>query len=132
MGRNTGDLESVRPRWALRAWVFVGALPLVGCDQGDLDLLDVDPEAAPATPTWSAHVEPILHDRCTACHGDEAQFGAAEGWKVDTCERARAGFHDIWETAAVGRSMPPGGANRLMAWELLTLQRWHEQGGRCD
>ncbi|MCA9537247.1 MAG: hypothetical protein KC620_00080 [Myxococcales bacterium] len=111
---------------------FLLAALLSGCAFGSSHLDEVDPEAAPATPTWSAHVLPILEHRCTACHADDALPGKAAGYGFGTCAEAKRHWGELYETAFIELSMPPGGAPRLESWEMLTLQRWHDQGGRCD
>ena len=92
----------------------------------------VDPEAAPEEPTYSEHVSVIMDLRCTACHAEDAQPGEAEGYGFDTCAKVKRAWGPLWNTVAVSQTMPPGGAERLTSAELLTLQRWREQGGRCD
>lgn len=107
--------------------------PMVtGCALGDFPLDEVDPWAAPAAPTWSEHVQPILEFHCTACHAPDAQPGAQEGFRYDTCSHTRRGWRSSWESMTVRGDMPPGGASRLESWELLTLERWHAQGATCD
>lgn len=108
------------------------AAALTACGGGDASLDELDPGAAPAQPTWLAHVEPIMAFHCVACHDPDGQAGAQEGYAYDTCEATRRGWGGIVETVFETAEMPPGGAPRLEAWEELTLRRWHEQGARCD
>lgn len=105
---------------------------LVGCGTGDLTIEEADPEAAPPTPTWSMHVEPIIEFHCVACHDPNGQAGAQEGYAYDTCEATRKGWGGLVETIFEEDSMPPAGAMRLQPWEELTLLRWREQGSTCD
>lgn len=105
-------------------------LAITAC--GDLGTLDeVDPEAAPATPTWDEHVAPIVDQYCANCHGDSAQFGPAEGYVVETCTQVKRGWRSFASTTFDSKSMPPGAAPRPTSSELLTLQRWHDQGAVC-
>lgn len=105
---------------------------LAGCAFGDADLVDVDPDAVPAAPTWSAHVGPIMQRHCVACHDPDGQAGAAEGYAYDTCQSTRREWDELEETVFEEGSMPPGGAMRLESWEIATLDRWYAQGARCD
>lgn len=108
------------------------ALLVAGCGIGDGPLDEIDPAAAPAEPTWSAHVRPIIDWRCSTCHSAEAQPGRQDGVGYDSCEELRRGWDDLAETAIDGASMPPGGAERLTSSEVLTLQRWWANGGPRD
>lgn len=118
--------------------LFLAALPLtVGLTAaltacGDMGTLDeVDPEAAPAEPTWDEHVAPIIDARCSTCHSESAQFGPAEGYILETCAQTKRQWRSIRETAFESKTMPPGAAPRMTSSELLTLQRWHDQGAVC-
>ncbi|MFN3199062.1 MAG: hypothetical protein ACE366_11745 [Bradymonadia bacterium] len=121
-------------RGRLRFYVCTAltALALSACDAGDATLEEVDPEAAPANPTWSSHVERIMVVRCTACHAEDAQSGEAEGYGYETCEKTIRNWEGFVETVVEEKTMPPGGADRLTSAELLTMQRWYEQGAPCD
>jgi hypothetical protein len=116
---------------AILPWSLLGALCL-GCDLGDQPLSEVDPEAAPAEPTWSEHVQPLMEIYCTACHAPDAQTGESEGYGFETCAKTKRYWGPLYQSTFVVRDMPPGGAPRPLSWELLTLERWHAQGGRCD
>ncbi|MCB9528692.1 MAG: hypothetical protein R3F65_20355 [bacterium] len=105
---------------------------LIGCGDGDLTLEEADPAAAPAAPTWTDHVAPIIELHCVACHDPDGLTGAAEGVAYDTCEATRRNWRELEETVFEEGEMPPGGAMRLRAYEELILRRWHEQGARCD
>lgn len=111
---------------------LLAVLLFVGCGTGDLTLAEIDPAAAPANPTWSMHVRPIIEFHCVACHDPGGQAGAQEGYAYDTCQATRAGWEGLVETVFDENSMPPGGAMRLQPWEELTLLRWREQGSPCD
>jgi len=118
----------MRPRVFLMGFALLAS----GCAFGDAPLEEVDPEAAPAQPTWSEHVAPILDFYCNACHSPDALLGELGGFGYDTCAKAKRGWGPLWQTAAEDRTMPPGGAQRILPWELLTLERWRAQGARCD
>lgn len=105
---------------------------LVGCGTGDLTLEEIDPQAAPAAPTWTAHVRAIMQVHCVACHDPDGQAGAQEGYAYDTCDATKRGWGGLVETVFDTAEMPPGGAMRLQPWEELTLIRWREQGSSCD
>ena len=105
---------------------------VTACGAGDGTLEEVDPEAAPAAPTWSAHIEPIMSFYCTACHAPEAQTGTAEGVDLSTCQQVGRQRVLVMESAVADKYMPPGGAMRVSSTEALTLQRWYDQGARCD
>ncbi len=102
------------------------------CGFGDGDLADVDPAAAPESPTWNGDVQPILEWHCAGCHSADAQTGALEGFSVDSCKDAKRGWGGILTTSIDGSTMPPGGATRLAPWERLVLQRWGMNGGPCE
>lgn len=65
------------------------ALTLTACGFGDATLEEIDPEAAPARPTWTAHVEPIIELYCTACHAHDAPVGHKHGFGYDDCETTK-------------------------------------------
>lgn len=112
--------------------VLLAAALLTACGDGTLPLEEVDPDAAPAEPSWSAHVEPILQFHCVACHDPDGPIGAEDGKAFDTCDATRRNWRDLEEAVFEEGSMPPGGAMRLQSYELLILQRWHDQGAPCD
>ncbi|MEZ4466094.1 MAG: hypothetical protein R3F60_00370 [bacterium] len=121
-------------RSGVRRWSQAGlvAATLAGCGFGSSTLDEADPEAAPMTPTYGEHIETIMDLRCNACHSVQAQPGELNGYGFDTCAKVKRFWGPLWNTAAVSKTMPPGGADRVTSAELLTLQRWHDQGGRCD
>jgi uncharacterized membrane protein len=124
--------DAMRPSIiALSALSLCVAL-LSACVFGDGTLDEVDPAAAPATPSYTAHVAPIMERYCTACHAEDAQPGEVEGYGYETCAKVRRNWGGIVETTLDSSSMPPGGAVRVSSPEKLALQRWWAQGGRCD
>lgn len=97
-----------------------------------MTLEEVDPNAAPQSPTWSSHVHRIMVARCTACHSPNAQPGEVDGYSYETCADTRRGWGGIVETVFEEKSMPPGAADRLTSAEILTLKRWRQNGSPCE
>jgi len=115
---------------------------LGGCSSGDRTLAEVDPNAAPATPTYD-QVLAILDRACLPCHtggsnspqpltslvpredgeGDNGEFPY-----YDTCEEIQEGLDGIVSTGIERGSMPPGAWPRLDERERLIISRWIEQG----
>ena len=104
---------------------------LCGC-LGDKTLEEVDPEAAPAQPSFSKHIEPLMEDYCVACHAPDAQPGEVGDIGLDTCEKLKENMELVSEMVFDREVMPPGGAMRLSEEEQLTLRRWFDQGADCD
>lgn len=111
--------------------LITAAVLLTACGEGTGTLDEVDPEAAPQTPTYTEHVAPIMDLYCTACHAADAQPGELDGYGYDTCDKVRRNWSGLVETAFVYENMPPGGAERVSEAHKLTLQRWWNQGGTC-
>lgn len=79
---------------------------------------------APATPAW-ADVEPIMVEKCGACHGTPLSGGApfpliayADAAMYAERSAIRAKF----------RTMPPAGSPPLTDAEIAVLQAWSEAG----
>lgn len=111
--------------------VAASLLGLLAC-AGEGTLEEVDPEAAPANPTYSEHVSRIMEQRCTACHSEDSSVGEEHGVGYETCDKVKRNWHGIEETVFDGSSMPPGGADRVTSAEMLTLARWYQQGATCN
>ena len=106
----------------MRCWWIVGITALLwGCGFGDQTLDEVDPGAAPLEPTWSAHVEPIMYRRCTACHSEDAQPGEVDGYGFETCDKLKTHEEEFRESTFEEKTMPPGGAERLTSAEVLRV-----------
>ena len=99
---------------------------VVGCGFGDASLDEVDPAAAPESPTYADHIAPIMEDYCTACHGGEGR-----GVRYDDCAQVVRNWRGLRSTALEGRSMPPPTAYSLSSADRLTLERWWEGGHAC-
>lgn len=121
---------------------LAAAAAAVSCGFGDKPLGVVDPEAAPATPTYQ-QVKAILDRRCLVCHGggsggDRAAAIARAGLapaaaqeddqNYSDCAGVVADLGGILRTAVLDASMPPGALPRLTEVEKLTVSRWIEQG----
>ncbi len=117
---------------SLRWLLVVALLPLLACAEGVGPLDVVDPDAAPAHPTYNTHVAPIVDYYCVSCHSKDAQPGAVDGYAYDSCAQVRDGWHDFYETTVTKKSMPPGGALRVTSTEALILTRWYAQGAECE
>lgn len=122
-----------------RVVVLALVAAVLACNgSGDLPLDQVDPEAAPANPTYD-QVFTILHNRCVTCHTGE---GEDEGEFVTLRERATTGdaepdLSDCVEIVALRddilqqveeNTMPPGAMPRLTNEQKLTIRRWVENG----
>lgn len=126
---------------------LTSALPLLlvlvlatgGCGgSGDLPLDQVDPDAAPADPTYQ-EVFAILHNRCVSCHTGDGDDG---GEYAPSPNRAVAGgvepnLEDCTEIVGLrddilqqveANTMPPGAMPRLRSDEKLLIRRWVENG----
>jgi uncharacterized membrane protein len=142
-------------RIAFGAMAVLAIVPIVSCGSGDRPLGVVDPDAAPATPTYQ-QVKAILDRRCLACHGggsggDRAGAiaragvaipaagapiaGAAAGATAQEddrnyadCAGISADLDGILNAAVVTGSMPPGALPRLTEREKLIVERWILQG----
>jgi hypothetical protein len=105
---------------------------LCGCAAGGNDLAEIDPAAAPANPTWTENIQPLMERYCTACHDPDEQGGTQHGVDLSTCPLTRQQRHSVEEVVFDSKSMPPGGADRLRSWEQLMLRRWYDQGATCE
>ncbi len=110
-------------------WGLLGLMTACGGGEGLLE--EVDPEAAPANPTYAEHVAPIMDRYCVACHSEDAQPGEVDGFGYETCRKVRQNWGSVVWTVFETKTMPPGGAQRVTSVDQLTLQRWYEQGADC-
>lgn len=115
-------------------FLFCGTLSLLAgaCGAGEGTLEEIDPGSAPARPTYSEHIAPIMEEYCTACHAPDAQPGEAEGYGYETCAKVKRYWGGVILTVFKEDSMPPGGAQRVPEADRLALMRWYAQGSRCD
>jgi uncharacterized membrane protein len=118
---------------------------LAGCSSGDRTLADVDPDAAPANPTYE-QVVAILDRNCVPCHSggsslaqpltslaprEDGEDDDDDDPNYDSCEGIQDGLDGILDTAIENATMPPGAWPRLDQRERLILSRWIEQGACC-
>jgi uncharacterized membrane protein len=125
-------------RFPLTAILFAAILAAAGCGgSGDLPLDQVDPDAAPAVPTYD-QVYAILQRACVPCHsgGSEApvvqspsapQEDGAGDLDLENCVDIVAQRDGILETID-NNTMPTGAMPRLTSVEKLLIRRWVEQG----
>ncbi|HET9887835.1 MAG TPA: hypothetical protein VFR10_10000 [bacterium] len=108
---------------------------LAGCSSGDRTLAEVDPDAAPANPTYD-QVYAILDRNCVPCHGEGnnspqslTSLSPRDDFPhYDSCEGIQEDLDGIIDTAIEEGSMPPGAWPRLDERERLIISRWIEQG----
>jgi mono/diheme cytochrome c family protein len=115
----------------MRAVLSLVCLALSACNFGAANIEEVDPEAIPLEPTYSAHIQPIMEFYCVACHDPEGQAGAAQDVDLTSYEAVVNDYDDIAEALFDKRYMPPGGARRLSSEDEATLARWATQGFAC-
>jgi uncharacterized membrane protein len=114
------------------------------CDgSGDLPLDQVDPDAAPANPTYD-QVFAILHNRCVSCHTGSDDDGGDDGGggyalvprrvitgdvepDLEDCIEIVAFRDDILEQIELN-TMPPGAMPRLTSEQKLLIRRWVDNG----
>ena len=145
--RRTTEFEPpLEARIAARAsQVFLLLLALlaaeIGCGgSGDLPLDQVDPNAAPANPTYD-QVFAIMHNNCANCHASGGDGGGESGYALSSgrttleddgpdltdCVQIVAFAGDILDQVE-SDLMPPGAIPRLTSAEKLLLRRWVENG----
>jgi uncharacterized membrane protein len=127
-----------RVRFPLAAILLAMTLATIAAcgGSGDLPLDQVDPEAAPAVPTYD-QVYAILQRACVPCHsggGDAPVTQSAaspqeDGGDLDleNCVDIVAQRDGILETID-NNTMPTGALPRLTSVEKLLIRRWVEQG----
>ncbi len=130
-----------RPQVALAALACLGGAAIAGCAAGDQTLDEVDPADAPTNPTYSRDVAPIMEDFCVDCHPGKAvqaqtrsnnRRGGDDQTAYGNCTAVKAGWRGLVLTTFQDRSMPPPTSYMLSSRDMLTLQRWWDQGGTCD
>ena len=115
-----------------RAPAVVGllGLTLAASGAGDAALEEVDPAAAPESPTYAEHIAPIMEDYCTACHSADSS-GEGGGVRYDTCRDVVRNWRALERTAFDEKTMPPPTAYTLSSADVLTLKRWWEARHVC-
>ncbi len=129
------DVSRVRGACVILLLAMLASLACEG--SGDLPLDQVDPEAAPANPTYD-QVYAILHNRCVSCHtGDDDDGGDAASPRRTTTGGVDPDLSDCVEIVALrddivdqveGNLMPPGAMPRLTDEQKLTILRWVVNG----
>jgi uncharacterized membrane protein len=107
---------------------------------GDLPLDQVDPNAAPANPTYD-QVFALMHNNCANCHTGGGDGGGESGYVLSsrrtTLEDGGPDLTDCVQIVAFAGDildqvesdlMPPGAIPRLTSAEKLLLRRWVENG----
>ncbi len=125
---------------AVRVVALAAILAAVGCGSGDLPLDEVDPNAAPANPTYD-QVFAILQNNCVSCHDSGGDGGGESGYALSrprtTFEDDGPNMNDCVEIVAFAgdildqienNTMPPGAMPRLTSAQKLLLRRWVENG----
>lgn len=114
---------------------------LVSCASGDRPLEAVDPNAAPATPTYD-DVFGIIYRECVPCHDSDGngyflftQDGKPDGVLygtaapgLNTCGEIIDNLSGIEQDILVTNTMPPGAWPRLTEREKLIIKRWIDNG----
>ncbi len=126
----------------VRTLVFLFSLTAFHCLNNGKSFNEVEPNALPATVTWTEHALPTLKKHCNECHssGPESKYGTVSGIDYSLYENAipvatasnssqrKNGFQNILGTAINSSYMPPGNKERLNPYERALLLRWQEQG----
>lgn len=127
----------------LRYLVPLGAVLTLHCLNTGKPFNEVEPNALPATVTWSSQVLPVLKQHCNECHssGPESKYGTIGALDYSTYETAipavsatttkdasQKGFQGILKESINSSSMPPGNKEKLNPYERALLLRWQEQG----
>ena len=103
-----------------RAWWILGAAAA-----GTVALAFwLEPEEAPpstAAPVSFAQIQPIVEERCAACHAGAA---APLGVRLETQTEIEARAGDIERQAVLTRTMPPGNSTGMTEEERELLAAW--------
>ncbi len=112
------------------------AVLLGACNSGSKTLLQADPGAVPAHPTY-AMVHSIVDRACAPCHksggaADTTLTGSSRFHEHDldyaTCAGIQDGIQGLIDTGVDRESMPPGAWPRLTEEEKLVILRWVADG----
>lgn len=119
-------------RRVLPAAAIAGLLLLAACQSGDKTLLEVDPKAVPADPSYDMVVG-ILDRSCVPCHkggggGVSPAEDGEENPHYDTCNGILRGLEGLVRTGIENESMPPGAWPRFTEPEKLIIRRWIDNG----
>lgn len=116
--------------WSLGLVLVPAALAVLAlvasCGRGDKTLLQADPGAVVAAPTYQ-QVRAILDLNCVPCHKGQGSDLSVRP-NLQTCEGMMGELGRIVQDAVVLEKMPPGAWPRLTEEEKLTITRWIENG----
>ena len=120
----------------MRATFCLAALPvslLLACSSFAVP----DSETVPDTPTWENSAKQVFANHCVVCHGERANRGAPDYFRLDVYESTgdRAGAADMAAAAyfqVAGGEMPPGAGAELGPNDTEILKRWMENGAPLD
>ena len=139
MSKRAKTQPFLSPPWiALALALGLLAAVFAACDSGDRTLVEVDPEAVVADPTFEM-VQRIIDRSCLPCHGggggdDKAGVRILTAAPVEddrnysTCFGILDDIDGIIKTGIDNESMPPGAWPRLSEEEKLIITRWLENG----
>lgn len=87
--------------------------------------------SAPDTVTI-ARIEPIIHERCTACHSAHPSLmaSAPHGIMFDTAQEIRAHSAMIEQQVVVAKTMPLGNVTHITPEERAAIGAWVKGGAR--
>ncbi|RYX91043.1 MAG: hypothetical protein EOO28_27400 [Comamonadaceae bacterium] len=83
------------------------------------------PSVQAAAPASYAQVEPILEQRCYACHGAQLQM---KNIRLDSPALLRQHAAAVYQQAVVAKTMPMNNATRMTDAERLQLKQWFDAG----
>jgi uncharacterized membrane protein len=107
--------------------LVLGILALVAsCGQGDKTLLEADPGAVSAAPTYE-DVRAIVDLNCVPCHKGKGSDLTIRP-NLETCEGLLGDLGRVVQDAVILEKMPPGAWPRLSEEDKLTITRWIENG----
>lgn len=116
--------------WSLGLVLVPAALALLAlasaCGQGDKTLLEADPGAVSAAPTYE-DVRAIVDLNCVPCHKGQGSDVTIRP-NLQTCEGLTGDLTRVIQDAVVLEKMPPGAWPRLSEEDKLTITRWFDNG----
>lgn len=85
-----------------------------------LFLIHLCPQAQAQTPSFAAHIKPILAAKCAGCHNTMVDYATVRSKYVSV---GSPGASPLYKWIEVGR-MPPPGKPRVSAEELQLIANW--------
>ena len=86
-------------------------------------------DAQAQAPVGYATVQPILAQRCYACHAEQVQM---KNVRLDSVGQVAVHAQGIYQQAVVTRIMPMNNATQITEAERDALKRWFEGGAKLD